>query len=604
MDRKSLIILVLSFVLLMLWYPLTNRLFPPTPLPQTNALSTALEPGLTNTTNADIPAEVPATPTLRRTAAPALVATNPDAPEQMISIENKDARYTFTSYGGGLKHIELKDYPAIVDCRRSPTNKELATLNAKAPAAVLTILGGREVEGDGIFKLSQTPTGVRAEKVLTNGLHLIKDFELSTNYLLRARVRLENQSERPLQLPSQEWVVGTATPMSVRDESLTMGMEWYDGSDSERADQAWFDNRTLGCFPGSPRSEFVAGNSNVVWAAVHNQFFTIVVVPTNPAPVVIGRPVVLPSPSREQMAADPKAIQNPKGYETAIVYPPLILATNQVIERSFDVYAGPKEYNTLARLPKNLDLVMGFGGFFGFFAKALLLSMNGIYAMGVPYGISIIVITVIIKLLFWPLTKASTRSMKRMQELQPQMKAIQEKYKEDPRKMNAKLMEFMRENKVSPLGGCLPMLLQIPVFFGFYKMLQSAIELRGARFLWACDLSQPDTIWMIPGLNFPVNPLPLLMGATMLWQARLTPVSPGMDPVQQKIMKYMPLMFMVFLYNFSAGLTLYWTVQNLLTIAQMKLTKTSEAAGSSSTAPVRRQNGLPVKPAAPNKKKR
>jgi len=197
------------------------------------------------------------------------------------------------------------------------------------------------------------------------------------------------------------------------------------------------------------------------------------------------------------------------------------------------------------------------------------------------YAMAIIVITIIIKLLFWPLTNASTKSMKRMAALQPQMKAIQEKYKEDPAKMNRKMMEFMKEHKVSPLGGCLPMLLQIPVFFGFYKMIQSAIELRGARFLWACDLSKPDTLLVIPGLNFPLNPLPLLMGVTMLWQARLTPPSPGMDPMQQKIMKYMPLMFLFILYNFSAGLTLYWTVQNLLTIAQMKLTKAKEEPAAS-----------------------
>jgi YidC/Oxa1 family membrane protein insertase len=175
-----------------------------------------------------------------------------------------------------------------------------------------------------------------------------------------------------------------------------------------------------------------------------------------------------------------------------------------------------------------------------------------------------------------------------------------------------KLMEFMKENKVSPIGGCLPMLLQIPVFFGFYTMLQSAIELRGASFLWACDLSQSDTVFIIPALGFipffgipgvglPVNPLPLMMGATMLWQAHLTPVSPGMDPVQQKIMKYMPLMFMVFLYNFSAGLTLYWTVQNLLTIAQTKLTKTT--SDSQPAAPVK---PVPVgpKPASGPKKRK
>jgi YidC/Oxa1 family membrane protein insertase len=180
------------------------------------------------------------------------------------------------------------------------------------------------------------------------------------------------------------------------------------------------------------------------------------------------------------------------------------------------------------------------------------------------------------------------------------MKAIQEKYKDNPQKMNREMMDFMKKNKVSPLGGCLPMLLQIPVFFGFFRMIQSAIELRGEQFLWVCDLSKPDTIFTIPGLNIPVNPLPLIMGATMLWQARLTPPSPGMDPVQQKIMKYMPLMFLFILYNFSAGLTLYWTVQNLLTIAQMKLTKTKDEPGAgAATGPSKG----PVAPTPPKKRK-
>jgi YidC/Oxa1 family membrane protein insertase len=204
--------------------------------------------------------------------------------------------------------------------------------------------------------------------------------------------------------------------------------------------------------------------------------------------------------------------------------------------------------------------------------------------MHLGYGWAIVVITIIIKLVLWPLTTASTRSMKRMSALQPQMKALQEKYKEDPKKMNLKLMEFMKENKVSPLGGCLPMLLQMPVFIGFFYMIRSAIELRGATFLWVSDLSQADTIFLLPGLNFPVNPLPLLMGVTMLWQSHLTPASPGMDPMQQKMMRYMPLMFLVILYNFSAGLTLYWTVQNLLTIAQMKLTKTQTPVAAAAPA--------------------
>jgi YidC/Oxa1 family membrane protein insertase len=115
------------------------------------------------------------------------------------------------------------------------------------------------------------------------------------------------------------------------------------------------------------------------------------------------------------------------------------------------------------------------------------------------------------------------------------------------------------------------MLIQIPVFFGLYQMLRSAIELRGARFLWAQDLSQPDTVALIFG--FPLNPLPLIMGVTTLWQARMTPPSPGVDPVQQKMMQYMPLIFVFMVYNLSAGLALYWTLQNLLSILQMKLTR-------------------------------
>jgi YidC/Oxa1 family membrane protein insertase len=125
------------------------------------------------------------------------------------------------------------------------------------------------------------------------------------------------------------------------------------------------------------------------------------------------------------------------------------------------------------------------------------------------------------------------------------------------------------------MGGCLPMLFQMPIFIGFFTMIRSAIELRGAPFLWIADLSKPDTLFMIPGINFPFNLLPLLMGATMLWQSHMTPPSPGMDPAQQKMMRYMPLIFLVFLYNYSAGMALYWTTNNLLSVLQTKLTKTN-----------------------------
>ena len=591
MDRKSIAVLAASFLLLLIWYPLMNRLYPPKPSPvSTNSFHTA-----TNTLSRSMRTE--ATDVLRP-ASPldsGLVATpamSPQTPETLMVVENPDARYTFTSRDGGLKLIELRAYPDSVAChlKTRTAARQLATLNTLAPISCFALLGGEAWQGEGAFRLTKTTNGVRAEKLLRNGLTVVKEFQLASNYLVTAALRLENHTTGAIKVSAQAWEIGTATPIGPRDNALLMGVQWYDGTKVETIGQTWFANRTLGCVPGTPRTEYVGGApNNVVWAAVYNQFFTMAVVPQQNSPQLVIHRIPLPGPTAKDLANDLKAVVQPFGFEASLLYPETLLAPGQAVERRLEMFAGPKEYNLLARLGakfgNNLDLVMGFNGFFGFFAKALLLSMNGLHAIGIAYGLAIIVITVIIKAVFWPLTISSTRSMKRMSALQPQMKALQEKYKEDPKKMNQKLMEFMKENKVSPLGGCLPMLLQIPVFFGFYRMLQSAIELRGASFLWACDLSQPDTVWTLPGLNFPVNVFPLIMGVTMLWQARLTPPSPGMDPVQQKIMKYMPMMFMVFLYNFSAGLTLYWTVQNLLTIAQMKLTRTDSGHPNSPARP-------------------
>jgi len=186
-----------------------------------------------------------------------------------------------------------------------------------------------------------------------------------------------------------------------------------------------------------------------------------------------------------------------------------------------------------------------------------------------------VVITILMRAIFWPLTAASMRSAKKMQALAPEIKALKEKYKDDQQKFTQKQMELWKKNKVNPMSGCLPMLIQMPVFFGFLAMIRSAIELRGAHFLWVADLTRPDTIFLIPGINFPFNLLPLLMVGTMIWQAHLQPPSPGMDASQQKMMRYMPLMFLVFLYNYSSGMALYMTVSTLAGVVQTKLTKIS-----------------------------
>lgn len=588
MDRKSFAAIALCIGLIFLWQGVIVPRYFTSHQPPSAAKPPILDAIATNSPNAVSstvahPAAQSAepVPSIGPDTAPKLSITA-GTEEQLIYITNTDARYTFTSFGGGLKDVELFQYPETVSRRnrKNPPTNGLATLNDHAKVPVLAVLGSEAVQGDGVYALSQIENGVRAEKSLSNGLRIIKEFHLGTNYLLSAKVTLGNTSDAALTLPEQEWVIGTATPMGMDDDGMAVGLMWYDGGKQKDITQAWFDNKTLGCFPGVPRSVYREGQSNVVWASVHNQYFTMVTMPKIPANQIVSRPVEIP--------AEMKHSPQQKGFQTALFIPAMTISAGQAVVSEFEIFAGPKEYRTLARIAgrfkNNVDLVMGFGGFFGFFSKGLLLGMNWFHnVFHFSYGWAIIAITVIIKLLFWPLTAASTRSMKRMAALQPQMKILQEKYKEDPAKLNKKMMEMWKEHKVSPIGGCLPIIIQMPVFIGFFYMIRSAIELRGASWLWVADLSRPDTLFYIPGFDFPFNLLPLIMGVTMLWQSHLTPPSPGMDPVQQKMMRYMPLIFLVFLYNFSSGLALYWTVNNLLTILQTKLTKTRDPV--TATAP-------------------
>lgn len=593
MDRKSIIVIVACMGLMFLWSGvLMPKLYPPIPVKTpppgaTNAVAAAQSPAPATTTAAPAPG-------LNTFIRPTF-ATNTDAPTVVLTNEN--ARYTFTALGGGLSEIALVKYPEVVSHQRkgSPPTSSFATLNAHAQLPVLEMVGSEGWQGDRVFELTQTGNTLRAEKTLADGLRIVKEFQLGTNYLVHATVRLENTSSHLLTLPAQEWVIGTATPMGADDDGAATGIMWNDGAKNQDTLTAYFENKRFGCMPGTPKSEYRGGASNIVWAAPHNQFFALVAMPDAPALEIVARAIDLPRPPTGRFSFTNSPTR--KGFETTLVYPGLTIEPGKSVERKFNLYAGPKEYRTLAsiagRLQNTVDQVMDFG-FFGFISKALLLGMNWLHsALSIPYGWAIIVITVLLKILFWPLTAISTRSAKRMADMAPQLKALQEKYKDDPQKLPSKQWEFYRENKINPMSGCLPMLVQLPVFFGLFSMLRTAIELRGAHFLWTADLSKADTLFMIPGLSFipfistpeglPLNLLPILYIATAIWQTHITPMSPGMDPAQQKMMRWMPLMFLVILYNFSGGLALYMTVNNLLTILQTKITKTAAARATAAT---------------------
>lgn len=243
-------------------------------------------------------------------------------------------------------------------------------------------------------------------------------------------------------------------------------------------------------------------------------------------------------------------------------------------QKHFDyvVFFGPKSMQVLSDVGHDLDKAIHFG-MFDIIAKPLLWFMNFIYSKIPNYGIAIIIMTIMTKLLLWPLGSKSYKSMAEMKRLQPLMAEIREKHKNDKKMMNQEIMSLYRTYKINPMGGCLPMILQIPVFFALYRMLYQAIELRHAPFfLWINDLSAPDRLFnfsfsipfMQPPYGIPV--LTVIMGATMLLQQKMSP-PPG-DPTQAKMMMLMPIVFTVIFINFSSGLVLYWLINNILSIAQ------------------------------------
>ena len=220
------------------------------------------------------------------------------------------------------------------------------------------------------------------------------------------------------------------------------------------------------------------------------------------------------------------------------------------------LYAGPKEHDRLKQLNYGLEHIVDFG-FFSIIARPLFWILKLFYNISHNYGIAIIILTILVRIPFIPLVNKGQKSMKKLQDIQPRMAEIREKYKSDPQRVQKELMELYKKNKVNPMGGCLPMLLQIPVFFALYKVLMIAIELRGAPFmLWIHDLAAKDPYYI----------LPIVMGITMVIQQKMTPST--MEPMQQKMMMLMPVVFTFMFLSFPSGLVLYWLVNNVLSIAQ------------------------------------
>lgn len=300
------------------------------------------------------------------------------------------------------------------------------------------------------------------------------------------------------------------------------------------------------------------------WVAYEDDYFITAVIPQASSPGTF------------------KGIRTPSGLlEGRYLWPPITVETAQRANARYLLYLGPRDLEILKNFGGQLARAVNFG-WFDIIAKPLLYTLRFFDKYIGNYGLSIILLTVLIKILFWPLTHKSYKSMKEMQKLQPMMAKIREKYKDNKEQMQKELMSLYRTYKVNPMGGCLPMVIQIPVFFALFRILGSSIELRHAPFmLWIDDLSAPDRLFsfpfaiplMTPPYGIPV--LTLLMGASMFIQQKMTP-TPG-DPTQAKIMMLLPIVFTFLFINFPSGLVLYWLVNNVLSIGQQYRIQRSKA---------------------------
>jgi YidC/Oxa1 family membrane protein insertase len=563
MDKKNTTIGVLLIVAAVVSMYFSARLAPqPAPRPAVETAPTT-SPVAQNAAPVAGPASSP------QDAALAAPAAQPAAPAEFATLQNDFVAVRFTTAGGAIDTVELKKHDAVLG---KPENYILNQLHA-APALSFVDFPG--ADKDARYELvSQSAREIVYRAKVGDQLEVTRRYTLLGDgkgdpYQLRHETVFRNLGDKPLTLPRGAVNIGTAAPINAEDYGLYLNVGYYNGDSFEHFERSKLEGggflSTFG-FGSKVDLPFLDSPGTVQWASVKNQFFTSILTLDQPGTGI----------RTERVKVYPLApVTDHRAYGvTGTTYFDLKpLAAGATSTWSATYYAGPKEYRRLAdtdNFKHNEDLAMQFG-FFGFFSKLLLTIMTWVHTtMGGEkfawgWGWAIVITTLILKIVFVPFTLAASRTSKRMAKLAPMMTELREKYKDDPRKAQEGMLKLYQEYKVNPLGGCIPILITIPFFIGFFSMLQSASELRFAAFLWAPDLSAPDTILRVWGL--PLNIMPLLMGATMIIQMRLTP-TPTTDPVQQTMFKIMPWMFTLFCYNFSCALALYSTINGLFTIGQ------------------------------------
>jgi YidC/Oxa1 family membrane protein insertase len=511
MEKRTVIAIALSIMVLLIWTRFVSPP-PPPPAPETTAPVEQVQTTQEITAEekqpeplAQIPSTVPALADMS-----AVVATGND-----IVIETDLYKAVLSTKGAVIRHWELKNYknndgmPVVL----------LEEADIISPLAILFENSNRDLPQQVIYNASSSRIVLsengRNEGVLTftyenQGVSITKRLKFY-NDDYRVDISIETANTPDFMLP-----VGT-----------NFGIFDLESSLRTHAGPILLMDTSLEKFDAEDTNKYLTGN--IHWVANEDKYFTSAIMPITP---VIGASFWTESGKPEI------AYKYTSGKQDVVLF------------------AGPKEYDRLKNLGMGLEHIIDFG-WFTIIAMPLFWFLKFLYSFLGNYGWAIVIMTILVRLPFIPILQKSQQSMKKMQKIQPLMAEIKEKYKKDPQKQQKETMLLYKKHKVNPIGGCLPMLLQIPVFIALYNVLLQAIELRGAPFIfWVTDLAVKDPFYV----------LPIVMGATMVLQQKMTPTTA--DPTQAKIMMFLPIIFTVMFLTFPSGLVIYWLVNNVLAIIQ------------------------------------
>ena len=570
MEKRAILAILLTFIIITGWMLIQSKFYPPPP-------ATRQPQGAKKE-------EVPAQSAEKKTEAgePKLLregktpARRKVVPQKEVTVETKNYWAVFTSDDARLKHFKLKKYEDRVQQSaitikltqlvdeilgkkpEEPRNPEpldlVNTTEEKDLPLGLTFDGSNlpadenwEVDKGQLQLLQNSEKGeITFSKSLENGVTVLKRFKCSADlYTIQIEVEVQNGSSKAVtNQVGLEWIGKIELAKLAKEGDKDYGLRYTFLRDQKVEKKEFGRTRGSGCVPscGSQKTTVepfeTEEKGDIKWFSFGGEYFTALVVPPASKEITLA----VKGSEKDLLTAD-------------VMTPSVTVPPQGQVNATYQIFLGPKDENRLRALGAGAEKLVDYG-IFTVIAKPMLWFIRLTHTVTGNYGIDIIIISILIKIIFLPLTQMSMKSMKEMQKVQPEMNRLKEQYKDDKTRLQQEIMLLYKRRKINPLSGCLPMLIQIPVFIALYNALQNGIEMRHAAFfLWVVDLSAKDPIYITP----------IIMGATMFIQQRMTPSAA--DPAQAKMFLLMPVMFTFLFLNFPSGLVLYWLVNNVLSIA-------------------------------------